>query len=73
MIKVKKKKNAFFQFPVFILSEIISVKHPHLTAVGNKKSVTANTENSINWAEFTGVGKISFFFSHITASKTKYQ
>lgn len=75
MIKVKKKKRlSFFQFPAFILSGIIPMKHAHLAVIWNRKSITANTEDPINWAEFTGLVEISsFLFSHITANVTRWQ
>lgn len=75
MIKVKKKKMpSFFQFPAFILSGIIPMKDAYLAVIGNKISVTANIENTINWAEFAGSAeKSSFRFSHITANETQWQ
>ena len=58
---------------MFILSGIIPMKHAHVAVIGNKKSITANTDDSINWDGFAGLVEMSFFlFSHAATNETHW-
>jgi len=49
------------------------MKHAHVAVIGNKKSITANTDDSINWDGFAGLVEMSFFlFSHAATNETHW-